>query len=63
MKYVNYLNRFPSLEGKYYIVTGANSGLGFDTSLYLAYKGANVILVRCKKGGKSGILFGRLYKS
>ena len=44
MKYVNYLNRFPSLEGKYYIVTGANSGLGFDTSLYLAYKGANVIL-------------------
>ena len=38
MKYVKYLGKFPSLEGKNYIVTGANSGLGFDTSLYLAYK-------------------------
>lgn len=44
MKYAKYLKKFPSLEGKYYIVTGANSGLGLDTSLYLAYKGANVIL-------------------
>ena len=44
MKYVNYLNKFPSLEGKTYIVTGANSGLGYDTSLLLAYKGANVIM-------------------
>ena len=44
MKYVNYLNRFESLENKLFIVTGANSGLGFDTSLYLAYKGASVIL-------------------
>lgn len=44
MKYINYLNKFDSLENKVYIVTGANSGLGFDTSLYLAYKGASVIL-------------------
>ena len=44
MKYINYLNKFESLENKVYIVTGANSGLGFDTSLYLAYKGASVIL-------------------
>jgi NAD(P)-dependent dehydrogenase (short-subunit alcohol dehydrogenase family) len=44
MKYAKYLGNFPSLKGKYYIVTGANSGLGFDTSLHLAYKGADVIL-------------------
>ena len=44
MKYVKFLKKYPSLEGKVYIVTGANSGLGFDTSLYLAYKGASVIL-------------------
>ena len=44
MKYINYLNKFDSLGNKVYIVTGANSGLGFDTSLYLAYKGASVIL-------------------
>ena len=44
MKYINYLNKFDSLENKVFIVTGANSGLGFDTSLYLAYKGASVIL-------------------
>lgn len=44
MKYVKFLEKYPSLEGKVYIVTGANSGLGFDLSLYLAYKGASVIL-------------------
>ena len=44
MKYIKFIDKFPSLEGKLYIVTGANSGLGFDTSLYLAYKGASVIL-------------------
>ena len=52
MKYVKYLGKFPSLEGRYYIVTGANSGLGFDTSLYLAYKGANVILA-CRNLSKA----------
>ena len=44
MKLSKYLSKFPSLEGKLYIVTGANSGLGFDTSLHLAYLGASVIL-------------------
>ena len=44
MKYINYLNKFNSLENKIFIITGANSGLGFDTSIYLAYKGASVIL-------------------
>ncbi len=44
MKYDKYLNKFPSLKGKIYIITGANSGLGFDASLHLAYKGASIIL-------------------
>ena len=44
MKLSKYLNKFPSLEGKLYIVTGANSGLGFDVSLHLAHLGASVIL-------------------
>lgn len=44
MKINKYLKKIPSLEGKLYIVTGANSGLGFDLSLHLASKGASVIL-------------------
>lgn len=44
MKHSKYLSRFSSLDGKLYIVTGANSGLGFDASLHLAYLGASVIL-------------------
>lgn len=34
----------PSLQGKTFIVTGANSGLGFGTSKELARKGAHVIM-------------------
>lgn len=34
----------PSLEGKVFLVTGANSGLGFGTSKELARKGAKVVM-------------------
>ena len=34
----------PDLSGKTVLVTGANSGLGFETVLALAEKGAHVIL-------------------
>lgn len=42
--YNKYLDKFPSLEGKNIIVTGANSGLGFETCRHLIYKKANVIM-------------------
>lgn len=43
-KYYHYLDQFPSLEGKVAIVTGANSGLGYKTTISLAYKKAHVIM-------------------
>ena len=37
-------NSIPNQEGQIVFVTGANSGLGFDTSQALLEKGATVIL-------------------
>ena len=37
-------NDMPDLYGKIFIVTGANSGLGYESSLALAEKGATVIM-------------------
>lgn len=37
-------NNIPNLSGKVFIVTGANSGLGYESSLALAEKGARVIM-------------------
>lgn len=44
MKIIKFLEKIPSLENKLYIVTGANSGLGFDLTVHLVSKGAEVIL-------------------
>jgi len=37
-------DNIPDLRGKTMLVTGANSGIGFETSLALAQKGAHVIM-------------------
>lgn len=43
-RYYKYLDKVDSFEGKNIIVTGANSGLGFETTLALVYKKAHVIM-------------------
>ena len=42
----------PSLEGKTYIVTGANSGIGYYTMLNLAYRKARIIMA-CRNKEKA----------
>jgi NAD(P)-dependent dehydrogenase (short-subunit alcohol dehydrogenase family) len=51
-KTIKYLNKLSSLEDKIYIVTGANSGLGYETSLNLAIKKAKVIMA-CRNISKA----------
>ena len=49
------INNIEDLGGKVYIVTGANSGLGFESSKALAAKGASVVMA-CRnldKGNKA----------
>lgn len=53
MKYERYINKLNvDLKGKIYIVTGANAGLGFETSRYLMYLGAEVIMA-CRNESKA----------
>src|SRR5579859_7840580 len=37
-------NDIPDLKGKVFIVTGANSGTGYESALALAEKGATVVM-------------------
>ncbi|KAK1934571.1 WW domain-containing oxidoreductase [Phytophthora citrophthora] len=46
-------SHIPSQKGKIAIVTGANSGIGYDTALELARKGAHVILA-CRNEQRGG---------
>ena len=39
------VENIPDLSGKVTVVTGANSGLGFESSKEFTRKGANVIMV------------------
>lgn len=45
-------NHIPDLTGKIIIITGANSGLGYESSLALARKGATVIMA-CRSRNKA----------
>ena len=54
MKYEVYVEKnLPSLEGKTYLVTGANSGLGFSACKTFLAKGASVIMA-CRNLEKAG---------
>ena len=46
--------QIPDLTGKVIIVTGANSGIGWDTSVALAKRRATVIMA-CRNLGKSQV--------
>lgn len=45
-------NDIPGLNGKVFIITGANSGIGYESSLALAEKGATVVMA-CRNSEKA----------
>ena len=52
MKYQKYLNKFQSLENKNIIVTGANSGIGFEACRYILALNGNLIMA-CRNKQKA----------
>jgi len=44
MKISNYINSIPTCQNKIIVITGANSGIGFETMKILAAKGAQIIM-------------------
>jgi len=45
-------DNIPNLDGKVFVVTGANSGIGYESSLALAEKGATVVMA-CRNSEKA----------
>jgi len=45
-------DNIPNLEGNVFVVTGANSGIGYESSLALAEKGATVVMA-CRNSEKA----------
>lgn len=60
-KELNYLNILPSLENKNVIITGSNTGIGFQIAKACLYKSANVILA-CRNLNKANIAKDELLK-
>src|SRR5262245_39596803 len=52
-------DRIPSLEGRIFIVTGANSGIGWEATRVFAARGARVILA-CRSAEKTEEAMGRI---
>lgn len=48
------INNLPAQEGRVFIVTGANAGLGYENALVLAQKGAKVIMA-CRNPSKASV--------
>ena len=46
------INSLPQQTGRTFIVTGANTGLGYETTMMLAKKGAKVIMA-CRNMSKA----------
>jgi NAD(P)-dependent dehydrogenase (short-subunit alcohol dehydrogenase family) len=42
----------PDLTGKTYVITGANSGIGFEAAKYLGNAGADIVMV-CRSPSKA----------
>ena len=55
------LNNIPDQEGRVFLVTGANSGLGYETTKYLLKKKATVLML-CRDLIKGGIAKSKLLK-
>jgi len=55
-------NNIPDMTGKVIIITGANSGLGFESSIALAGKGAKIVLA-CRNVQKAKAALADLKKS
>lgn len=45
-------DNIPNLDGKVFVVTGANSGIGYESSLALAEKSATVVMA-CRNSEKA----------
>lgn len=57
MKYLTWIKQnISDLHGKTIVITGANSGIGFYASRYLAYQGAHVIMAcRSRERGQKAV--------
>lgn len=59
---IRYINKYQSLEGKTYIVTGANSGLGLSATRHFLRLGAHVIMA-CRNMTKAEVAKSELLTS
>ncbi len=62
MKYIKYINKLNAdLTGKVFVVTGANSGIGYELSKYLMFLNAKVIMA-CRNKQKAEKAFQEIIK-